>query len=51
MLLEEGQQDLEVRRHHLQDTDPGVVDRVDEPAGVEDGVLLDEHGPPDDQER
>ena len=51
MLVQVGQHHLEVGRDHLQDVDPAVGDRVDEPRDVQDHLLLDDQRSPADQER
>ena len=51
VLRQTGQQNLEVRRHDLNDGDPAVNDPVDETPGIQDRFLLDQQGPPTDQER
>ncbi len=51
VLLQVGHDDLEVGRHDLEGADPAFDDRVDEPLDVEDHLLLDEQGPPADQQR
>ncbi len=44
--FQRGQDDVEIGRHQLQDVDAFLGDPVQEPVHVEDGVLLDQQGPP-----
>jgi hypothetical protein len=51
VLLQVGQDDVEVRRHDLEHAGLAVDDRVDEPLDVQDHLLGDQEGPATDQER
>ena len=51
VLLQGGQDHVEVGRHHLQHRGPLVDDRVEEPVDVQDRLLLYEQGAAADQER
>jgi hypothetical protein len=51
MLLKVGQHGLQVGWHQLEHRHAALDDRGDEPGEVEDHLLLDQEGPPTDEER